>query len=267
MSEIDDVEEAEACSAPDTFDPELESATRALLPIDAPLPSPSAGLYGYTPAAKLFGTRDVVAALVEIGRIWSHRHPDRPIGVGDISRSGGGELKPHASHRRGSDVDLRPCRTDSDRIRVDYEEAEYSRDLTQELVDIIHANGRLAVKLVFFNDPEVASVRPLAGHHNHLHVSFLAATDGPAIPVIAEGAQAPSVRDLKRRLNFWLARHPETGIAPVSSNASFGALTRIALQAFQRAEGLPASGKFDQRTWERLPLGPPLPQSPRSLKL
>jgi len=59
---------------------------------------------------------------------------------------------------------------------VRYQDAAYSRTLTQELVNRIINNSILPVRLIFFNDPELKSkiVRPFPGHDNHLHVRFCA---------------------------------------------------------------------------------------------
>jgi hypothetical protein len=53
-----------------------------------------------------------------------------------------------------------------------YQSSNYSRALTQELVNLFHANGVARVQYIFFNDPAVTGVRPWPGHDNHLHVRF-----------------------------------------------------------------------------------------------
>jgi murein endopeptidase len=92
--------------------------------------------------------------------------------MGDIIFQGGGAMPPHKSHRTGLDVDIRPVRGDGREAPTTYQSPDYSRPLTQELVNMIRGNGVLPVRFVFFNDPAVNGVSPQAGHDNHLHVRF-----------------------------------------------------------------------------------------------
>jgi hypothetical protein len=90
--------------------------------------------------------------------------------VGDISYQNGGKMAPHASHRRGVDVDVRPLRNDGKEAPVTYLDPAYSRDLTQTLVDLAHQDPNL--KFIFFNDALIHGVKPWVGHDNHLHLHF-----------------------------------------------------------------------------------------------
>ena len=160
----------DVCAAPDDEEGAVLEAPAA--PVNTPLAVPTTGLYGYTSAAKRFGIAKVIAAVIAIGEKWNTLHPDAPIGVGNISKQGGGTLPPHASHKKGIDVDLRPMRKDKAQEPVTFQDSAYSRALTQELVNVVRANTVLPIDRIFFNDPNVSGVGPLAGHHNHLHVRF-----------------------------------------------------------------------------------------------
>lgn len=137
------------------------------------LPTPGAGYRSYSGPGRQHGRAQTIQALQAIGRAWMASHPNGPrIQIGDISFADGSFMSPHRSHRNGLDVDIRPIRNDSREDRVTIQSAEYSQMLTQELVDSIHANGVLPVRVILFNDPKVRGVRPWPGHDNHLHVSF-----------------------------------------------------------------------------------------------
>jgi Putative peptidoglycan binding domain/Penicillin-insensitive murein endopeptidase len=140
---------------------------------------PGPGLYSYKPVAHQFGLPETIAALQRIGGAWNGRHPGGPrVGIGDISRRGGGPFAGHRSHQRGVDVDIRLMRKDGKEAGVNYQSPEYSRLLTQELVDLIRGNGRLRVQFIFFNDGTVRGVRHWPNHDDHLHVRFFTPTTG-----------------------------------------------------------------------------------------
>lgn len=165
-------EEEQVCAAPEDEEEQHGALAADAAPVATQLTVPSAGLYGYTAAEKRFGVATVIQAVKAIGQTWNNLHPDAPIGVGNISKNGGGPLPPHVSHKNGIDVDVRPMRKDKEKEPVTFSDTDYSRPLTQELVNVIRANNVLAIKTIFFNDPNVTGVQPAAGHHNHLHVRF-----------------------------------------------------------------------------------------------
>jgi len=161
--------------------------------IGAQLPASGPGFYARSAPDRRFGRPETISALQAIGSAWARAHPDGPrIGIGDISRRGGGPFPPHASHRNGLDVDIRPVRGDRREEAVRYQLPAYSRALTQELVNLIRANGVLVVQHIFFNDPQVTGVRRWPGHDDHLHVRFTQtrAQPGPAQAPAAPGAPA-----------------------------------------------------------------------------
>jgi murein endopeptidase len=128
-----------------------------------------------------------INALEAIAANWNQARPNGPrIGIGDISFQGGGLMPPHKSHQVGLDADIRLMRNDGRELPIKFQDPAYSRTLTQELVNRIIANGILRVQYIFFNDPQVQSVRPWPGHDNHLHVRFY--PPGNANPFAAQRA-------------------------------------------------------------------------------
>ncbi|MBL4685752.1 MAG: penicillin-insensitive murein endopeptidase [Nannocystaceae bacterium] len=54
-----------------------------------------------------YATQTVVAKLATALTDWHERYPQaHPIKIGELSKYGGGRVKPHASHRTGRDVDI-----------------------------------------------------------------------------------------------------------------------------------------------------------------
>jgi hypothetical protein len=127
-------------------------------------------LYLYENQDRCWGTtltlqsiRTLVAALRPAGIV---------LGIGDISYAQGGRMPPHASHRRGIDVDLRPQREDQSRSPVRVSDPAYSHDRTRLVVEALVADDNL--ELIFFNDTRMPGVRFHEGHDNHLHCRFMA---------------------------------------------------------------------------------------------
>jgi Putative peptidoglycan binding domain/Penicillin-insensitive murein endopeptidase len=221
--------------------------------VTSKLTVPTDGLYGYASEARRFGIAETVAALLEIGEVWNARHPASPIGVGDISKLNGGQISGHASHRKGIDADIRPMRNDGEEAPVVFTQAAYSRALTQELVDLFYANDRLAVQIVFFNDPNVAGVNNEPNHDNHLHVRFHLPGVVAAPPLLVLDDNKPAVGELQRRLNLWIATSGST-LAPLTVDRDFGEKTQTAVKALQAAKGLTADGRVGKNTWAALPI-------------
>jgi hypothetical protein len=76
----------------------------------------------------------------------------------------------HHDHNDGLSIDVRPARTDGAQAPVSYQDPQYDRDATQRLVDAFRSTGQ--VSKIYFNDPQISGVQPLAGHDNHLHVKL-----------------------------------------------------------------------------------------------
>ena len=172
------------------------------------------------------------------------------VGVGDISLRGGGDIEGHASHETGRDVDMRPIRNDGTEGPLTWGQANYSRALTQELIDIIYANGVVKVKVIGFNDPGVQGCVNWVNHDNHLHVRFYFEDEAPGYPLLKLGTNnSPPVRECQRRLNIWKHRRGDTDL--LTADGDFGQNTLEAVQQFQAAEGLVVDGKVGDATWKR----------------
>ena len=119
------------------------AVARVAWPVETQL-TDGPGIFGYYSPEKRYGTASTIAALYEVGRIWQLRRAAPRVGVGDSLR-GGGDIEGHASHQTGRDVDLRPMKNDGTEGPVTWKQAKYSHSLTQELIDIIYANGVVMV--------------------------------------------------------------------------------------------------------------------------
>ena len=128
------------------------------------------GYYSYSSADRQYGTAACIKALREIVAEFHKANPTVEVGIGDISMAQGGVMSGHASHRTGTNIDIRPLRSDKRNAPVTISDPNYSRDLTKALVKIVVAHRN--VKGVLFNDTQISGVTRYAGHDNHLHVSM-----------------------------------------------------------------------------------------------
>ncbi len=238
----------DASAATFARDSEETAAAAAARPVQSQL-TDGPGIFGYYPADKRWGTASTVAALREVGRIWRLRRDMPRVGVGDISLRGGGDIEGHASHETGRDVDMRPIRNDGTEGPLTWGQANYSRPLTQELIDIIYANGVVKVKVIGFNDPGVQGCVNWVNHDNHLHVRFYFEDEAPGYPLLQLGMNnSPPVRECQRRLNVWKHRRGDTDL--LAPDGDFGQKTFEVVQQFQAAEGLVVDGKVGDNTWK-----------------
>ena len=153
--------------------PQTGTTTPTTGKINAQLPASGTGFYSYAPASRRYGISETIRALQQVSSAWAAANPGGPrIGFGDISLQGGGPISGHASHQKGVDVDVRLMRNDGREEPTVYQSANYSRALTQQLIDLIRANGVLRVQYIFFNDPQARGVSKWPNHDNHLHVRF-----------------------------------------------------------------------------------------------
>lgn len=210
------------------------------------------GIHGYYSASKRWGLPETVAALGEVGEIFAQRYPGREFGVGDISKRGGGPIAGHRSHRRGVDVDLRLIRTDWAIAPTTWQDPIYSQAITQELIDLLWANAQLAVRQVFFNDPNSRGTTPWPNHDNHIHVRFHQPGTHDAPPVLSEGTALRSpVGELQRRLNLWV-RANLAADATLAVDGDFGPQTAARVLQFQEASALDRDGVVGAQTWQAL---------------
>jgi peptidoglycan hydrolase-like protein with peptidoglycan-binding domain len=144
--------------------------------VDALLPSSGIGYTTYNRepgGADQFGRPATIRHIQALGELWSNKHPSQVIAVGDISRKGGGPFPPHAMHKDGLDVDLRPLTNNGANEPTNIGAANFSHEKTRELVLLIRDN--FDIENVFFNDPLTISegiTRHAKGHDNHIHVRF-----------------------------------------------------------------------------------------------
>jgi hypothetical protein len=168
--------------------------------------------------AHRFGRPETARALLAVAAAWRRAHPRGPVlDIRDLSRSGGGPLPGHASHRLGLDVDIRPVKADSRQGPTHWRHPSYSRALTQELVDLLRSNGVLPVHVIFFNDPGIRGVRPLKNHDNHLHVRFAppSPSPSPSPPALSSAARRSSGPVLE------VAATPRLGVLSAQGKAPY----------------------------------------------
>ena len=125
-----------------------------------------------------YGTDRLVGTLLEVLGEFQDAHPDAPrVGIGDLSRPGGGDFGPrfgppgHASHQNGLDADVYYPRLDALEEEADRPEL-VDQYLAQDLVDRFVAAGARYV----FTGPHLSLhgprriVQTLAYHDDHMHV-------------------------------------------------------------------------------------------------
>jgi peptidoglycan hydrolase-like protein with peptidoglycan-binding domain len=169
----DETYKALKSSAPEATPRTLAVNSRSIetvLPID--------NLVGYTTYNREQGGRDqfgrasTILTIQQLGIAWHEKHPNGPsFAVGDISRRGGGPFPPHASHGDGLNFDIRPLTNNGINEPTNIGAANYSHDITRELVLLIRE--KVPGVIIFFNDPRLMRdnlTRRAAGHDNHLHI-------------------------------------------------------------------------------------------------
>jgi murein endopeptidase len=145
------------------------------------LPSEDAGYFTWDPARKTtpnrswrrYGTDRLVRTVLDVLGEFQDKHPDAPrVGIGDLSRPGGGGFGPlHASHQNGLDVDIYYPRLDR-RERAPMRPAQIDRPLAQYLVDRFVDVGAQFVFVGYrtgLRGPRRV-VQAIPHHDNHLHV-------------------------------------------------------------------------------------------------
>jgi hypothetical protein len=135
-----------------------------------PLPNPGFGYYHYSDGSRQWGTMKCIDTLVSACREVRNQKSDVLIGIGDISWRIGGKMAPHDSHRKGTNIDIRPVRKDRLQKGVVYTSEDYDRENTQLLVDCLRATGN--VRSILFNDNKIKGVVSEPDHDDHLHVTI-----------------------------------------------------------------------------------------------
>ncbi len=215
--------------------------------VTSQLPAVGPGFYTYyatdargrldsPPGYHRYALPAVIRAIQSVAAEWLRLNPRGPrLGFGDLSLLGGGRTPRHGAHQRGLEVDIRPLRIDGREIPATHTDPNYSRALTQQLVDVINRNPILRVRVILFNDRGVRGVTPFAGHDNHLHVGFLpvGATSQPSqsgqtVSRAAGGGPNGATTGVKnaspeivRRTNqIFNARHPDLRGRPIRPGES-----------------------------------------------
>ena len=140
------------------------------------------GFYRYGAGdGNYYGTERVIWQLQEAGQAMKEKGIS--IGIGDISKKGGGNLPPHKTHKDGKSVDLRLVGPNgrSTTCTVNNKGC-YSREKTMEAIATIIDMDPNNVKLVYLNDPELRKTmrsrypgvlfKSCPGHDNHMHINF-----------------------------------------------------------------------------------------------
>ncbi len=232
--------------------------------IDSPLPQSGPGFYSYKPQSQQYGLTETIRALQTIGAAWAKAHPLGPfIGIGDISKRGGGPMSGHKSHQLGLDVDIRLMRKDGRKEATTYQSSTYSRPLTQELINLIRANGVLKVQYIFFNDPQASGVSKWPNHDNHLHVRFYAPQ--------SKGSQSPTPnwdKAIEQNRHYatslgWQGKFDKiVALLGFSNMTPNERLFAEALARWQASQGMKADGILGPKTWGRMRPALPTPGIP-----
>lgn len=125
-----------------------------------------------------WGTAALVGQVHRAAAVFASGGSDGKWPIGDVSLEHGGDMSGHASHEVGLDVDTRLIRTDSAQCSYgcSYTQSCYDRAGTKRLIDAIVDAAPGHVKIIFFNDPQLAGYRgvvdPEPNHDNHLHVRY-----------------------------------------------------------------------------------------------
>ncbi|SKB13672.1 Carboxypeptidase (modular protein) [Planktothrix sp. PCC 11201] len=193
---------------------------------------------------KCYGRPEVLQALKYICVEWEKRYPQGPrVSIGNISLANGGPMPPHSSHQHGLDVDIAPVANTNEEIGLTWQDSKYSRQRTQELVDLFYSNPILGIRRILFNDPDITRVERYVGHDNHLHVSFLSPgidsapyssdQDGD-LRLVIPPMQGERVRQLQESL-------ANVGIT-ITADGIFGKQTDAAVRKFQAQQSLQVDG-------------------------
>lgn len=96
-----------------------------------------------------------------------------PLGVGDISKSGGGSFQPdHNEHQNGLDLDVRYIRDDRSEEGVLASNTAYDPADSQDLVDLFFQYGAVSILVNLNSGITGSGVTQRSDHNDHFHVRF-----------------------------------------------------------------------------------------------
>ncbi|MBI5235998.1 MAG: penicillin-insensitive murein endopeptidase, partial [Deltaproteobacteria bacterium] len=161
-----------------------------------------------------YGALTALTIIESVAREWERLHPDLDalrvdnfvanasgaggqgaeaprIGIGDLSRRGGGYFSPHHEHQNGLDADVRYVRSDNAEagldLSVERQRRNYSQDLTLELLNLLllyndaitvivdpraNAIGTTRITVDVYRPATRTRRAHLPQHYNHIHVKF-----------------------------------------------------------------------------------------------
>jgi peptidoglycan hydrolase-like protein with peptidoglycan-binding domain len=235
-------------------DEEIESFTWGFRGVFEQMPQSGSGFDCYSGSGDRYGLPEVIQVLKHVCTEWEKLYRDGPrVGIGDISYPNGGPMPPHSSHQHGVDVDIALVASTNEEIGLTWEDPKYSRQRTQQLLDLFRSNPILNVRTIFFNDPDIKGVEPWAGHDNHFHVSFFSPGTTPtdyssdqqgSLKLVAPPMKGDRVRQLQKGL-------VKAGFS-VGVDGIFGAQTDAAVRQFQDEQGLEIDGAVGPVTQAKL---------------
>ena len=187
--------------------------------------------------ARRVGTDRLVRLVLRVLDEFAAAHPGAPrIGIGDLSRPGGGDFGPrfgglgHASHQNGLDVDVYYPRRDG-RELAPRQVAHVDRVLAQELVERFLAAGARRIFVgtrVGLRGPSPV-VQPLPHHDDHLHVRLpLEPVRGWENPISGHELELP---------RSWRARAREDGATVLAAGGAGLLLADLGVTRRRDAEG------------------------------
>ncbi|MEE4211649.1 MAG: penicillin-insensitive murein endopeptidase, partial [Parvularcula sp.] len=141
-------------------------------PVTSVLPRSGEGFRTYSAPGRQYGTESVVNELRASSAEWARRGGS-PVNIGDVSKSGGGDISGHEAHEQGRQVDIRPFRRDGGNAPVTWQSRAYDREQTRNYIEFM--KDRNPGTTVLFNDPVLVKeglTQKYEGHDNHLHFSF-----------------------------------------------------------------------------------------------
>jgi len=151
--------------------------------INAPLPRQGVGFRAYKGIETEYGYVETVEFVKTLGAAWADLYKEGPVlQIGDLAVQGGGptpkmwghpEKGYHKSHGSGRDFDVQiiakgnvPQKPRS----IEIKSAEYDRERTQALVDLIRQLAGKSFDLVLSADDQLQGIHRDPSHTHHLHV-------------------------------------------------------------------------------------------------